>query len=83
MKVIALTRGGLRDMLPTRGVNESPQEQPMLEGMAELAEVSPGHSTEEVCESRQREGVGGHQETETAYQSVQKHITRKGVAARG
>ena len=55
----------------------------MLEGMAELTEVSPGHSTKEACESRQREGLGGHQETETAYQSVQKHITRKGVAARG
>ena len=55
----------------------------MLEGMAELAEVSLGHSTEEACESRQREGLGGHQETETAYQSVQKHITQKGVAARG
>lgn len=55
----------------------------MLEGMAELAEVSLGHNTEEACESRQREGLGGHQETETAYQSVQKHRTRKGVAARG
>ena len=55
----------------------------MLEGMAELAEVSLSHSTEEACESRRREGLGGRQETETAYQSVQKHITRKGVAARG
>ena len=43
----------------------------------------PSHSTEEACESRQRKGLGGHQETETAYQSVQKHITRKGVSARG
>lgn len=70
-------------MLPTRGVKKSPQECPMLEGMAELTEVSLGHSAEEACESRQRKGLGGHQETETAYQSVQKHITRKGVAARG
>ncbi len=55
----------------------------MSEGMAELAEVSLGHSTKEACESGQREGPGGHRETETAYQSVKKHITRKGVSARG
>ena len=42
----------------------------MSEGMAEPAEVSLGRSTDEVRENGQRKGPGGHQETETAYQSV-------------
>ena len=50
----------------------------MSKGMAEPAEVSLGHSTGETCENRQRKGPGGHQETETAYQSVQKQTTREG-----
>ena len=56
MKVIVLTRGGLQDMLPTRGNKDSHRSNPHRKVMAEPAEVSSAHSTEEMANHQEGKG---------------------------
>lgn len=56
MKVIVLTRGGLRETLPTRGFKAIHRSKLHRKVAVELAEVSSTHSTKETANHRKGKG---------------------------